>query len=48
MQIQSINNNIYSKKTTNFKAKLSKQDLNIVLKEIKGHDVALVPKLYTL
>ena len=48
MQVQSINNITYPKKTTSFKAKLSKQDLNLVLKEIKGHDVALVPKLYTL
>ena len=48
MQVTQLNNITYPKKTTSFKAKLSKQDLNLVLKEIKGHDVALVPKLYTL
>lgn len=41
-------NNIQNNKQQNFKAQFTAKDINEVLKEIKGHDAALYPKLYTL
>ena len=47
--IQSYNNsNNRHNGQPSFKAELPKQDVNRLLNEIKGYDVALVPKLYTL
>lgn len=46
MYIMPINN--MSSINQNFKAKFSKQDVNHFLEEIKGNDVDIVPKLYTM
>ena len=45
MKILPINN---TRTNTQFKAKFSKQDVNHFLQEIKGNDVDIVPKLYTM
>lgn len=41
-------NNIQNNNQQSFKAKFSKQDVNLFLKEIEGNDVDIVPKLYTM
>ncbi len=41
-------NNIQNNRQQNFKAKFSKRDVNLFLKEIEGCDIDKIPELYTM
>ncbi len=46
MKILPINN--INAQNTQFKAKFSKQDVNLFIKELEGCDIGAVPELYTM
>ena len=41
-------NNRSEKYNTSFHAKVSKKDVNLLLKEIEGNDIDILPQLYTM